>query len=384
MRRRTRPRTSRRTPRTCRVLAPLLGAGLLLGTATACVADRTPPPRGFPEAAVDEATLPASPSARPAPALTDARARSALLRQGDLGGAWSGTQGAATWRDGLLKGRTDPAECQELLDAFYAEDLLGAPRGGRAATGFDDDEYGSQLRYQVGAYDKAQVDERLDHFRSLAGECREFTVTGFGDREYAAEVTPVDLPRGIGDARQGLRLVVRGDVGGEEGALTLDLAAVRVGDTAVLLTHGGLYGIDDDATREAARAGAERLQQVLAEKKTSKDGTKKDGTKKGETKKGEPKKGEKGTRTTEPDEEQGGREEPGREDSGGRGESSDESTGTGRDDDTDGSAEEATGDGDTGSGDSGDADESGDSGDSDDSSDAYRDEARATSPSGSA
>ncbi|MFF7841028.1 hypothetical protein ACFZC6_19705 [Streptomyces ossamyceticus] len=372
MRRRTRPRTSRRTPRTCRVLVPLLGAGLLLGTATACVADRTPPPRGFPEAAVDEATLPPSPSARPAaPALTDARARSALLRQGDLGGAWSGTRGAATWRDGLLKGRTDPAECQELLDAFYAEDLLGAPRGGRAVTGFDDDEYGAQLRYQVGAYDPAQVDERLDHFRSLAGECREFTVTGFGDREYAAEVTPVDLPRGIGDARQGLRLVVRGDVGGEEGALTLDLAAVRVGDTAVLLTHGGLYGIDEATTREAARAGAERLQQVLAEKKT-----KKDGAKKGETEKGEPKKGEKGTRAPERDE-----EETGREDTGGRGEPSDESTGTAPDDDTDGSAEEATGDGDTGSGDSGDADESGDSGDS---SDAYRDEARATSPSGSA
>ncbi|WP_201452595.1 hypothetical protein [Streptomyces sp. HM190] len=375
MRRRTRPRTSRRTPRTCRVLIPLLGAGLLLGTATACVADRTPPPRGFPEAAVDEATLPPSPSARPAaPALTDARARSALLRRGDLSGAWSGTRGAATWRDGLLKGRTDPAECQELLDAFYAEDLLGTPRGGRAVTGFDDDAYGSQLRYQVGAYDKAQVDERLDHFGRLAGECREFTVTGFGEREYAAEITPVDLPPGIGDARQGLRLVVRGDVGGEEGALTLDLAAVRVGDTAVLLTHGGLYGIDGDATREAARAGAERLQQVLAGTRTKKGGTERGDTEKDGTEKGE-------KRATE----------RGEEDTGGRGESADESTGTAPGDDTDGSAEEATGnDGGTGSGDSGEAgdpdepDGSGDSGGSGDSSDGYREEARATSPSGSA
>jgi hypothetical protein len=353
---------------------------LLLGTATACVADRTPPPRGFPEAAVDEATLPASPSARPAaPALTDARARSALLRQGDLGGAWSGTRGAATWRDGLLKGRTDPAECQELLDAFYAEDLLGAPRGGRAVTGFDDDEYGAQLRYQVGAYDPAQVDERLDHFRSLAGECREFTVTGFGDREYAAEVTPVDLPRSIGDARQGLRLVVRGDVGGEEGALTLDLAAVRVGDTAVLLTHGGLYGIDEVTTREAARAGAERLQQVLAEKKTKKDGAKKDGAKKGETRKGEPKKGEKGTRAGESDEEEGGQEETGREETGreGTGEPGEASGEAPDGDDTDGSAEEATRDGDTDVTDLDGSDASGGSGDSD----GYQDEALATSPS---
>ncbi|MFD9250193.1 hypothetical protein ACFU6M_23260 [Streptomyces bottropensis] len=244
-----------------RVLARVVALGMLAGAA-GCFVEDPGHPRGFPEAAVDDTASPSSPPSAPS-ALTDARARSALLRQDDLGEAWAGTQGAATWRDGLLKGRTDLPECQELLDAVYAEDVLGKPRGGAAVTGFDDYEYGSQLRYQVGAYDRADIDARLSHLRELIDECGEFTITGAQGREYGAEVTPVELPGDLGDARQGLRLVVSGDVEGEDSALTLDLATVRVGDTAALVTHGGLYGIDDTATRDAATAGAERLRNVL-------------------------------------------------------------------------------------------------------------------------
>ncbi|WP_371578711.1 hypothetical protein [Streptomyces sp. NBC_01314] len=257
-----------------RVLARVVVLGMLAGAA-ACVADDPGYPRGFPEAAVVDDTASPSPSAPPAPALTDARVRSALLRQDDLGDAWAGTQGAATWRDGLLKGRTDRPECQELLDAVYTEDVLGKPRGETAVTGFDDDEYGAQLRYQVGAYDRADVDTRLGHLRQLVDECGEFTITGTQGREYGAEVTPVELPGDLGDARQGLRLVVSGDVEGEDSALTLDLATVRVGDTAALLTHGGLYGIDDTATRDAAQAGAKRLQKLLKKEQQEKKAKKK-------------------------------------------------------------------------------------------------------------
>lgn len=274
-----------------RVLARVVVLGMLAGAA-GCFADDPGHPRGFPEAAVVDDTASPSPSASAPSALTDARARSALLRQGDLGDAWAGTQGAATWRDGLLKGRTDVPECQELLDAVYAEDVLGKPRGGTAVTGFDDFEYGAQLRYQVGAYDRADVDARLGHLRQLIDACGEFTITGAQGREYGAEVTPVELPGDLGDARQGLRLVVSGDVEGEDSALTLDLATVRVGDTAALVTHGGLYGIDDSATRDAALAGAKRLQNVLKKerqdkktgKKTPKEKPKEDETKQDETK----------------------------------------------------------------------------------------------------
>ncbi|WP_179202673.1 hypothetical protein, partial [Streptomyces caniscabiei] len=156
-----------------------------------------------------------------------------------------------------------------------AEDVLGEPRGGTAVTGFDDYEYGAQLRYQVGAYDKADVDARLRRLGQLVGECEEFTITGVQGREYGAEVAPVELPGNLGDARQGLRLTVSGDPESDESALTLDLATVRVGDTAALLTHGGLYGIDDTATTEAAKAGIERLQTLLKEEKEKKEEKKK-------------------------------------------------------------------------------------------------------------
>lgn len=271
-----------------RVLARAVALGMLAGAA-ACAVDDPGHPRGFPEAAsVDETMAPASPSASTVPALTDARARSALLRQDDLGDAWAGTQGAATWRDGLLKGRTDRPECQALLDAVYAEDILGEPKGGTAVTGFDDYEYGAQLRYQVGAYDKADVDARLARLRQLVDKCGEFTITGAQGQEYGAEVTPVELPGGLGDARQGLRLVVSGAVEGEDSALTLDLATVRVGDTAALLTHGGLYGIDDTATRDAAQAGVQRLQDLLKkEQKERKEQREKKAKKAKETKEAE-------------------------------------------------------------------------------------------------
>ncbi|WP_405960718.1 hypothetical protein OG235_26930 [Streptomyces sp. NBC_00024] len=292
-----------------RVLARAVALGMLAGAA-ACAVDDPGHPRGFPEAAsVDETMAPASPSASTVPALTDARARSALLRQDDLGDAWAGTQGAATWRDGLLKGRTDRPECQALLDAVYAEDILGEPKGGTAVTGFDDYEYGAQLRYQVGAYDKADVDARLGRLRQLVDKCGEFTITGAQGQEYGAEVTPVELPGGLGDARQGLRLVVSGAVEGEDSALTLDLATVRVGDTAALLTHGGLYGIDDTATRDAAQAGVQRLQDLLKkEQKERKEQREKKTKKAKETKEAE--KGEKKTPSEGSPAEEGAPDEP--------------------------------------------------------------------------
>ncbi|MPY51951.1 hypothetical protein [Streptomyces acidicola] len=210
-------------------------------------------------------TSAAAPSAPAASTLSAARLRSALIGEGDLGRAWAPTAGAATWRDGLLKGRADRPECQELLDAVYAEDLLGEPSGATAVEGFDDTEYGAQVRYQVGAYRKQDVDAKLGHLGQLARKCREFTSAGASGEKYDVRVNPVRLP-GVGDARQALRMTVGGEVDGERGELTLDVAALRVGDGAALLTHGGLYGIEADITRHAAQLAAERLQDTLAGK----------------------------------------------------------------------------------------------------------------------
>ncbi|WP_189860163.1 hypothetical protein [Streptomyces poonensis] len=216
----------------------------------------------------DRVSPAASPSAAAGvSALTDAQAAGALLRADDLGWAWGGTKGAATWRDGLLKGRANRPECQELLDTVYAEDLLGEPVGGSAAVGFDDGEYGAQLRHQVGQYKEEGVDAKLGHVRELTDECGEFDVTGAGGRTHAVKVVPVDLPA-AGDARRGLRMTVNGGVEGKKGPLTLDVAAVRVGDGAALLTHGGLYGVDGDTTRRAVERGAQRLKEVQEARRT--------------------------------------------------------------------------------------------------------------------
>ncbi|NSL43796.1 hypothetical protein HO151_06350, partial [Streptomyces sp. 8P21H-1] len=83
-------------------------------------------------------------------------------------------------------------------------------------------------------------------------------------------------PPGLGEARAGLRVTVSGEGEGEGDGdedgygdgrpafLTLDFAAVRVGDSALSLTHGGLGDIDAEDTREAVEAGTRRLEEVLA------------------------------------------------------------------------------------------------------------------------
>ncbi|XES00699.1 hypothetical protein HEP87_60595 [Streptomyces sp. S1D4-11] len=112
------------------------------------------------------------------PSLTDAQASAALITQGELGGRWSATQGGATWRDGLLKTRTDTPDCQRLLDGLYAEDLLGEPTGARAVVGLDESGNAAQLRYQVAAYAApSEVDAKLAWLRTLPAKCAQFTST---------------------------------------------------------------------------------------------------------------------------------------------------------------------------------------------------------------
>lgn len=206
------------------------------------------------------------PSASATPSLTAAQARDALLGPAELGERWSPTQGGATWRDGLLKGRTDVADCQRLLDGLYAEDLLGKPKGAGAVVGLDESDTEAQLRYQVAAYGgPAEVDAKMAWLRTLPEKCAEFTATDVRGERQTVRVVPAALP-GVGDAREGLRMTMsgEGDLYGETPTLTLDFAAVRVGDRAVSLTNGGLGGAEEDFTNQAVQLGTQRLQNVLA------------------------------------------------------------------------------------------------------------------------
>ncbi|MFJ8005699.1 hypothetical protein [Streptomyces fagopyri] len=222
-------------------------------------------------------TVPASPLAEVSPGassgtLTVAQAKAALITNADLPSQWSGTSGAATWRDGLLKSKVDAsgfgsdksaaADCQKLLDGLYAEELLGKPKGTKAVTGFDDSDNQAQMHYQVAEYGRSELTGQLAWLATLPQTCAEFTaVDGQGGRQNV-QVVSAQLPD-EGDARQGLRVTMNGQLDGEPSALTLDVAAVRVGDSALFLTNGGLNGAESDSTAQAVQQGTPRLRQVL-------------------------------------------------------------------------------------------------------------------------
>ncbi|WP_329526985.1 hypothetical protein [Streptomyces sp. NBC_01462] len=221
-------------------------------------------------------TVPASPLAKVAPSstatLTEAQARTALITNADLPSQWTGTSGAATWRDGLLKSKVDAAgfgtdknaaaDCQKLLDGLYAEDLLGPAKGTKAVTGFDDSDNQAQMHYQVAEYGQAELNKQLAWVATLPQKCAEFTAVDGQGGQQNVQVVSTQLPD-EGDARQGLMLTMNGQLDGEPSTLTLDIAAVRVGDSALFLTNGGLDGAESDSTAQAVQQGTSRLRQVL-------------------------------------------------------------------------------------------------------------------------
>jgi len=201
------------------------------------------------------ATAPAAP-----PPLTEAQAQAALVTQADLGAPWAPTQGAATWRDGVLKSHADVPECRRLLEALYTDDLFGADAAGtRTVVGFDDAMDQTQLRYQVLSLKPAAVARTLAWMKTVPKTCAKFTaVTGRGALQNV-RVDEAVLPV-VGDDRQGLRVTVTGATAtGEQTLLTLDVAVVRVGEDTIALSHGGTGDVSADTTKAFVQVGAQRL-----------------------------------------------------------------------------------------------------------------------------
>ncbi|MFD5817276.1 hypothetical protein ACFV06_12305 [Streptomyces sp. NPDC059618] len=268
------------------LLASALTAGMLLSTA-ACSngggdggSGRTDssasPASTVPASPVAEepAAASASPSASPR-VLTRTEAQSALITNSDLSSQWEESKGVAAWRDTLLKSKVDASafvtdkgnaqQCQKLLDGLYSENLLGKPLAPGAVTGFDNNADDAQMRYQVASYGKSSLDTQLKWLATLPDVCDQFTaVNGRGDRQ-TVQVISTHLPD-VGDARQGLRVTMTGELEGDPDTLTLDFAAVRVGDSALSLTNGGLSGAEHQSTEQAVQAGTNRLTDVLAGK----------------------------------------------------------------------------------------------------------------------
>lgn len=249
-------------PARTHLTASVLALCTLLG-ATACSA-LSAPPTAKQAPIVPTTSAPAkSPSASPAAAgLTAAQAQAALVTDADLGEPWTPTQGAATWRDGLLKAKTEKPDCQRLLDALYADALFGADTRPRAVAGLDDEWNEAQLRYQVVERKSADVDRTLAWLKTLPKKCGRFAATTVAGGVQDVQVADAGLPE-VGDGRQGLQLTMTGESpDGEPTTLTLDVAAVRVGDDAISLTNGGLGDVMTDATQTAVQLGTERLKEI--------------------------------------------------------------------------------------------------------------------------
>ncbi|MFD5745067.1 hypothetical protein ACFXJM_38970 [Streptomyces massasporeus] len=251
-----------RPPATRALLASALSVTALLATAGCSVNDE-PRPRWFSASASATAVSPAvEQPAGSGAALTEAQARAALVTEADLGEPWAPTRGARTWRDGLLKASTEDRDCQRLLDALYTEEPFGAPKGPQAMSALDDGDTDAQLHYRVTAHPPADVDRTLDWMKSLPGRCGQFTAATTRGGIQGVEVSDLPLPP-VGDARQALRVTLAGET--EEGELTyltVDLAAVRVGEETITLTHAGLDEVYEEITQHALQLGAQRLAEI--------------------------------------------------------------------------------------------------------------------------
>ncbi|WP_431986423.1 hypothetical protein [Streptomyces griseoflavus] len=260
-------------PAAARVLVASALSVTALLTAAGCVADDRNVPRALPEA-VSQSPDPSasvSPSAsageRPPPGLSEAQLREALITDADLGAPWTTGQGAATWRDGLLKGTTDDPDCRRLLDVLYTEELFGTPAGPRVTATLDDTDNDSQLRYQIAAYRPADVDRALDWLGTLPEKCGRFEATTPRAGAQLVEVARLPLPE-AGDARAAVRLRMTGEASdGTRTSLTLNLAAVRVGEDTITLTNAGPGAVLPEVTQALTQLGADRLAEVARQER---------------------------------------------------------------------------------------------------------------------
>ncbi|AZM74256.1 hypothetical protein D1J63_04300 [Streptomyces sp. KPB2] len=276
---------SRRPSHPVRLLASALAAGALLttaacsdGTGSQSASDTAAEQAGVAERNAAKQTPSGSPTSSPTGSpsaspgtLTEAGAKAALLTEADLEDDWNQVQDADKWRDRLLVGEVDvaafltaktdaDADCQQLLDGLYRDNLLGEPSGPSALTGFEQGD--SRLLEQVAGYDRAGLDDRMKWLDSLPQTCDEFTATDSDGNKRTVQVTEASVPD-VGDAREGVHVTVQGSADATPVTLTLDIAAVRVGTSALTVTAGGLDGGQASSVERGVRQGTERLQTVL-------------------------------------------------------------------------------------------------------------------------
>lgn len=212
-------------------------------------------------------------SAAPVVSLTSRQARHALLTEAYLGSQWTEVENSGDRRDGLLNGtvntrdwlthKEDAAVCQQLLDRLGGDRIIGAPLSGTQAVAVFDADDGNRMRYEVGTYPAAELRAARAWFGTLPQKCGVFTATRPDGTTEDVRVTSLPVPEGDG-TRQALSVVAKGTTEGVPFTLSLDVALMTSGDSAVTVVNGGLADASHLTTGLAVRLGTPRLTTVLA------------------------------------------------------------------------------------------------------------------------
>ncbi|MFF0465338.1 hypothetical protein [Streptomyces mexicanus] len=205
--------------------------------------------------------------------LTSRQAEHALLTEAYLGSQWTEVTDAGAGREGLLRGtvnaqnwlthKQDVVVCQQLLDRLSGNRILGAPLADTQAVAVFDADDGNLMRYEVGTYSAAELGATRRWFGSLAQTCGVFTATRPDGTAEDVRVTSLPVPKGEG-TRHALSVVAKGSTEGVPFTLSLDVALMTSGDSAITVVNGGLAEASHLTTGLAVRLGVPRLATVLA------------------------------------------------------------------------------------------------------------------------
>ncbi|POX64618.1 hypothetical protein C3492_04665 [Streptomyces sp. Ru62] len=209
----------------------------------------------------------------PAVGLTSRQARHALLTEAYLGSQWTEVKDSGDRREGLLRGtvnaqdwlthKEDATVCRRLLDRLSDDRILDAPLAGTQAVAVFDADDGNRMRYEVGTYPAAELRAAREWFGALPQKCGVFIATRPDGSTEDVRVTSLPVPEGDG-TRQALSVVAKGTTEGVPFTMSLDVALMASGDSAVTVVNGGLADASHLTTKLAVRLGAPRLTTVLA------------------------------------------------------------------------------------------------------------------------
>jgi hypothetical protein len=213
----------------------------------------------------------------PVVVLTSRQARHALLTEAYLGSQWTEVKDSGDWRDGLLRGTVnahdwlshpeDAAVCQRLLDRLSGEQILSTPLAGTQAVAVFDADDGNRMRYTVATYTNGELRAARRWLDTLPLACGAFTATRSDGSTEAVRITSLLLPDEHSHrdgTRQALSVVAKGTTEGVPFTVSLDVALVTSGDSALTVVNGGVTDASHVITEFAVRLGALRLATVLA------------------------------------------------------------------------------------------------------------------------